>query len=170
MYGDFIFTSESVSEGHPDKICDAVSDAILDAVLEQDKHARVACETLTKTGMVVLAGELTTTAHIDFEKIVRQTVVDIGYDNSGIGFDGNTCAVLNALGHQSPDIAMGVDRSIDENQGAGDQGLMFGFATNETDNFMPAPISYAHNLVKKLADVCAVSAPWAGSGPTPRAR
>ncbi len=153
MYGDFIFTSESVSEGHPDKVCDAVSDAILDAVLEQDKHARVACETLTKTGMVVIAGELTTTAHIDFEKIVRQTVIDIGYDNSDIGFDGNTCAVLNALGHQSPDIAMGVDRSIDENQGAGDQGLMFGFATNETDNYMPAPISYAHRLVKKLADV-----------------
>ncbi len=152
MYGDFIFTSESVSEGHPDKVCDAVSDAILDSVLEQDKHARVACETLTKTGMVVIAGELTTSAHIDFEKIVRQTVVDIGYDNSDIGFDGNTCAVLNALGHQSPDIAMGVDRSIDENQGAGDQGLMFGFATNETDNYMPAPISYAHRLVKKLAD------------------
>ena len=153
MYGDFIFTSESVSEGHPDKLCDAVSDAILDAVLEQDKHARVACETLTKTGMVVIAGELTTSAHIDFEKIVRQTVVDIGYDSSEIGFDGNTCAVLNALGHQSPDIAMGVDRSIDENQGAGDQGLMFGFATNETDSLMPAPISYAHKLVKKLADV-----------------
>ncbi|MDJ0832011.1 MAG: methionine adenosyltransferase [Gammaproteobacteria bacterium] len=153
MYGDFIFTSESVSEGHPDKVCDAVSDAILDAVLEQDKHARVACETLTKTGMVVIAGELTTTAQIDFEKIVRQTVVDIGYDSSDIGFDGNTCAVLNALGQQSPDIAMGVDRSIDQNQGAGDQGLMFGFATNETDNLMPAPISYAHRLVKKLADV-----------------
>ena len=153
MYGDFIFTSESVSEGHPDKLCDAVSDAILDAVLEQDKHARVACETLTKTGMVVIAGELTTSAHIDFEAIVRKTVVDIGYDSSEIGFDGNTCAVLNALGHQSPDIAMGVDRSIDQNQGAGDQGLMFGFATNETDNFMPAPISYAHKLVKKLADV-----------------
>jgi S-adenosylmethionine synthetase len=153
MSNSFIFTSESVSEGHPDKLCDAVSDAILDAVLSQDKHARVACETLAKTGMIVLAGELTTSAHIDFESIVRKTVVDIGYDNSGVGFDGNTCAVINALGHQSPDIAMGVDRSIDEDQGAGDQGLMFGYATNETDNFMPAPISYAHKLVKKQADV-----------------
>ncbi len=153
MSNSFIFTSESVSEGHPDKLCDAVSDAILDAVLSQDKHARVACETLAKTGMIVLAGELTTSAHIDFESIVRKTVVDIGYDNSDVGFDGNTCAVINALGHQSPDIAMGVDRSIDEDQGAGDQGLMFGYATNETDNFMPAPISYAHKLVKKQADV-----------------
>ena len=153
MSGSFIFTSESVSEGHPDKLCDAVSDAVLDAVLAQDTHARVACETVTKTGMVLLAGELTTTAHVDFEAVVRKTVVEIGYDSSEVGFDGNTCAVINALGHQSPDIAMGVDRSIDEDQGAGDQGLMFGYATNETDNYMPAPISYAHKLVKQQADV-----------------
>lgn len=149
----FIFTSESVSEGHPDKLCDAVSDAILDAALSQDPNARVACETLAKTGMICLAGELTTTAHIDFEAIVRKTVVEIGYDSSEVGFDGNTCAVINALGHQSPDIAMGVDRNIDEDQGAGDQGLMFGYATNETENYMPAPISYAHKLVKQQADV-----------------
>ncbi len=153
MTDTFIFTSESVSEGHPDKLCDAVSDAVLDAVLEQDSHARVACETVAKTGLIMLAGELTTSAHIDFETVVRKTVTEIGYDNSAVGFDGNTCAVINALGHQSPDIAMGVDRSIDEDQGAGDQGLMFGYATNETDNFMPAPISYAHKLVKQQADV-----------------
>lgn len=153
MNRSFIFTSESVSEGHPDKLCDAVSDAVLDAVLEQDKHARVACETLAKTGMIILAGELTTTAKVDFESIVRNTVIGIGYDNSEVGFDGHNCAVLNALGQQSPDIAMGVDRSIDKDQGAGDQGLMFGYATNETDNLMPAPISYAHKLVKQQADV-----------------
>ncbi len=153
MTDTFIFTSESVSEGHPDKLCDAVSDAVLDAVLEQDSHARVACETVAKTGLIMLAGELTTSAHIDFETVVRKTVTEIGYDNSAVGFDGNTCAVINALGHQSSDIAMGVDRSVDEDQGAGDQGLMFGYATNETDNFMPAPISYAHKLVKQQADV-----------------
>ncbi len=153
MPDTFIFTSESVSEGHPDKLCDAVSDAILDALLAKDKHARVACETLAKTGLIMLAGEITTSAQIDYESIVRQTVTEIGYDNSEVGFDGNTCAVINSLGHQSHDIAMGVDRSIDEDQGAGDQGLMFGYATNETDNFMPAPISYAHKLVKQQADV-----------------
>lgn len=153
MPNSFIFTSESVSEGHPDKLCDAVSDAVLDAILQQDPHARVACETAAKTGMVVLLGELSTSAYVDLESIVRKTVVGIGYDNSEVGFDGNTCAVINALGQQSPDIAMGVDRKTDEDQGAGDQGLMFGYATTETDNLMPAPISYAHKLVKKQADV-----------------
>ncbi len=153
MPDSFIFTSESVSEGHPDKLCDAVSDAVLDAILEQDPHAHVACETAAKTGMIVLLGELTTSAYVDLEAIVRKTVTDIGYNNSDVGFDGNTCAVLNALGQQSPDIAMGVDRKVDEDQGAGDQGLMFGYATNETNNFMPAPISYAHKLVKRQADI-----------------
>lgn len=161
MLNSHLFTSESVSEGHPDKLCDAISDAILDAVLEQDIHARVACETLAKTGMIILAGELTTTANIDFEGVVRQTVLDIGYNNSDIGFDGSTCAVMNALGQQSPDIAQGVDRLSDEDQGAGDQGLMFGYATDETDNFMPAPITYAHQLVKKQADCRRdASLPW----------
>ncbi len=152
MSNSHLFTSESVSEGHPDKLCDAISDAILDAVLEQDIHARVACETLAKTGMIILAGELTTTANIDFEGIVRKTVLDIGYNSSEIGFDGTTCAVMNALGQQSPDIAQGVDRQTDEDQGAGDQGLMFGYATNETKTLMPAPITYAHLLVKKQAE------------------
>ena len=153
MTDTFIFTSESVSEGHPDKLCDAVSDAVLDAIIAKDTHARVACETVAKTGMIILAGELTTSTYVDLEAIVRKTVLEIGYNSSEVGFDGNTCAVLNALGQQSPDIAMGVDRAIDEDQGAGDQGLMFGYATNETDNLMPAPISYAHRLVKQQADV-----------------
>ncbi len=153
MAGNHLFTSESVSAGHPDKMCDQISDAILDAILEQDTNARVACETLVKTGMVVLAGEITTSAMIDYEKIVRDTVNDIGYTSSEIGFDGDSCAVLNALGQQSPDIAMGVDRKDKESQGAGDQGLMFGYASNETDVLMPAPITYAHRLVEKQAEL-----------------
>ncbi len=148
-----VFTSESVSEGHPDKMSDQISDAILDEILIQDTNARVACETMVKTGMVVLAGEITTTAQIEYEKIVRDAVNAIGYDNSGVGFDGHTCAVLNALGKQSPDIAQGVDRKTKEEQGAGDQGMMFGYASNETDVLMPAPITYSHRLVQKQSEV-----------------
>ncbi len=148
-----VFTSESVSEGHPDKMADQISDAILDAILKEDKYARVACETLVKTGAVVLAGEITTTANIDFEKIVRDTVNDIGYNHSDLGFDGSTCAVINMLGKQSPEIAQGVDRQKPEDQGAGDQGLMFGYASHETDVLMPAPICYAHRLVEKQTEL-----------------
>lgn len=148
-----LFTSESVSEGHPDKLADQISDAILDAILEQDIHARVACETLTKTGGVVLAGEITTTANVDFEKIVRDTVLKVGYNSSELGFDGATCAVINMIGKQSPEIAQGVDRAKPEEQGAGDQGLMFGYATHETDVFMPAPIQFSHRLMEKQAEL-----------------
>ena len=146
-----LFTSESVSEGHPDKVCDQISDAILDAILAQDKDAHVACETLVKTGLIIVAGEITTSANVDFEAIARKTVCDIGYNNSDVGFDGHYCAFLNGLGKQSPDINQGVNRALPEDQGAGDQGLMFGYATDETEYLMPAAITYAHELMKKQA-------------------
>jgi S-adenosylmethionine synthetase len=156
-----LFTSESVSEGHPDKVADQISDAVLDAIIKDDPKARVACETMVKTGTAIVAGEITTNTWIDLDELVRKVITDIGYDSSEVGFDGKTCAVMSLIGKQSYDINIGVDRKSPEEQGAGDQGLMFGYASNETDVLMPAPITFAHRLVKQQSDVRrAKQVPW----------
>jgi len=150
---NYLFTSESVSEGHPDKVADQISDAVLDAIIKEDPKARVACETMVKTGTAIVAGEITTNTWIDLDDLVRDVITGIGYDSSDVGFDGKTCAVMSLIGKQSYDINIGVDRKSPEEQGAGDQGLMFGYASNETDVLMPAPITFAHRLVKQQSDV-----------------
>ena len=153
MADNNLFTSESVSEGHPDKVADQVSDAVLDAMLAQDAESRVACETLIKTGLIVVAGEVRSNAQVDIDKLVRDVVANIGYNSPDVGFDPESCTVVNALGQQSSDIAMGVDETTDHEQGAGDQGLMFGYATDETDVLMPAPLTYSHRLVQRQAEM-----------------